>query len=39
MHIPGGPTYLYVANVHSWLDFVISVIVLISQSQLASRKK
>ena len=32
-------TYLYDANVHTWLDFVISVIVLISQSQLASRRK
>lgn len=32
------PTYLHDANVHTWLDFVISVIVLISQSQLAPRK-
>lgn len=32
-------TYLPDAAVHTWLDFVISVIVLIIQSQLASRKK
>lgn len=31
-------TYLHDAYVHSWLDSVISVIVLISQSQLACRK-
>lgn len=31
-------TYLRGADLHSWLDFVISVIVLISQSQLASGK-
>lgn len=32
-------TYLCDANAHTWLDFVIAVIVLISQSQLASRRK
>lgn len=31
-------TYLHDAYVHSWLDSVISVILLISQSQLACRK-